>query len=361
MTEDASTIRRVPLPQAFPDASEAKTYAGPLGLVGNTPLVRVNRLTEGLPGEVYVKLDQYNIGGSSKDRIGVNIVREAIIAGELQPGQRIVDMGQGNTVLGLALAGIATGHPVTIVGSPQLSPEKEHLLRFLGADVLEARSDVPRDDPENWFAVTERYADEDSSRWWSRQSSTAYNPAAHIASTGPEIWHQTQGRVTHFIAALGTGGTSGGTGAYLKSRNPEVTVWGTDFSEILDRPGYNLRQAFRHEPGWEQLEANWAPNINFEVLDDIKDKPRAEVIDYGWQVARTEGLILGISSILSLKFAVELAAQVPEGSVIVSFSADSGRDYVSREYNAEWLRENGYAEIADKYDPQPTPQLHSQV
>ncbi|WP_156877150.1 PLP-dependent cysteine synthase family protein [Pseudoclavibacter soli] len=357
MTEDASTIRRVPLPQAFPDASEAKTYAGPLGLVGNTPLVRVNRLTEGLPGEVYVKLDQYNFGGSSKDRIGINIVREAEAHGELAPGQRIIDNGRGNTVLGLAFAGIATGHPVTIVKTTYLSPEKERLLRFLGADVVPGRSDVPLSHPDNWQAVAKRHADEDPETWWSHQSDISYNPAAHYQSTGPEIWRQTEGRVTHFLAALGTGGTTKGVGTYLKERNPDVTIIGTEFAEKLNDPNFNLLPAFRRDPGWEQLERNWSANTDLDVLDDIRSLPTAEVIDFGWHVARTEGLVLGITSILSLKIALDLARSAGPESVIVSFSADSGRDYLEQQYNADWLRENGYAEIADKYDPQ----LHSQV
>lgn len=338
------------LPAGFPDVREARVADDVLDLVGNTPLVRVNRLAPGAPGTIYVKLDQYNIGGSSKDRIGINIVRRAIADGELKPGQRIVDFGAGNTAIGYALAGLATGHQVTIVANSTLSPEKASLLRFLGADIVPGRNDVPGDHPENWAAIAERYEKEDPSNWWARQQSTPSNPESHIESTGPEIWHQTGGRVTHWLAAVATGGTVSGTGRYLKERNPAIQVIATDWTDKVDKS--NLRAIFERREGWERLERDFPLNYDLDTIDRIETRGKAEIIDYGWHVARTEGLILGPSSILSLRIAVDLAYEVEPGSVIVSFSADSGRDYVSREYNAQWLRENGFAEIADKYAPE---------
>lgn len=347
MTETA--LHDWPLPGGFPDPARAVVAADALDLVGATPLVRVNRLAPDAPSEVWVKLDQHNLGGSSKDRIGVNIVRAAIASRQLRPGQRIVDFGAGNTAIGYALAGLATGHPVTIVATPTLSPEKARLLRLLGVDIVPGRADVPGDHPENWAAIAERYEREDPSNWWARQESTAANPAAHEASTGPEIWQQTGGRVTHWLAAVATGGTVSGTGRYLHERDRSVTVVATDWSEKVAET--NLIAHFERRPGWERLERDFAPNIDLDVIDRIETRPKAEIIDFGWHVARTEGLLLGPSSVLSLKVAVDLAHEAPPGSVIVSFSADSGRDYLSREYDAGWLRENGYAEIADRYAP----------
>lgn len=333
----------------FRDPSEAPVVDDVLELVGATPLVRINRLAPGAPGTIYVKLDQFNIGGSSKDRIGLGIVRNAIAGGELLPGQRIVDFGAGNTAVGFALAGLATGHPVTIVANPTLSPEKANLLRFLGADIVPGRADVPRGDPENWATIAQRYEAEDPSNWWARQESAESNPQSHIESTGPELWNQTAGAITHWIAAIATGGTVSGTGRYLRQHNPDIAVIGTEFA---DKAAETNVLAYAHrDPGWESLERDFPPNIDLAVIDDIVTLPRAEVIDYGWYVARTEGLVLGPSSILSLKVAVDLAYRVDPGAVIVSFSADSGRDYVSREYNADWLRANALGDIADKYLP----------
>jgi cysteine synthase len=338
------------LPDGFPDVREARVADDVLGLVGNTPLVRVNRLAPGAPGTIYVKLDQFNIGGSSKDRIGINIVRSAIADGSLRPGQRIVDFGAGNTAVGYALAGLATGHQVTIVANDTLSPEKANLLRFLGADIVPGRNDVPGDHPDNWAAIAERYEREDPSNWWARQQSIPSNPGSHVESTGPEIWHQTRGRVTHWLAAVATGGTVSGTGRYLKQRNPAVQVIATDFAEKVGKS--NLLAVFGKEAGWEQLERDFPENYDLDVIDRVEIRPKAEVIDYGWHVARTEGLVLGPSSILSLRIAVDLAYRADPGDVIVSFSADSGRDYVSREYNLDWLRANGFADVADKYAPE---------
>jgi len=335
------------LPDGFPDAARAQVYDDALDLVGNTPLVRINRLAPESKAEIWVKLDQFNLGGSSKDRIGINIVREAIASGELKPGQRIVDFGMGNTVIGLAIAGLVTGHPVTLVAAPVLTAEKRRVLELLGADFIPGRGDVPRDAPEHWEAVAQRYEDEDPSHWWSRQATIPYNPEAHVASTGPEIWAQTGGRVTHFIAAAMTGGTVTGTGRYLKERKPDVEVTATLFPPIAQ--GTNILPVFRREPGWEALEHDWPANIDISVLDAIETRPQADVIDFGWHVARTEGLLLGVSSILSLLVAIDKAKDAREGDVIVVFSADSGRDYLTREYSGEWLRANDFGAIADKY------------
>lgn len=330
----------------FPSPELARVHDDAYALIGNTPLVRINRLAEGLPADVYVKLDQYNLGGSSKDRIGIGIVRDAIESGELRPGQRIVDFGAGNTAVGYALAGLQTGHPVTIVANPTLSPEKANLLRFLGVDIVPGRSDVPGDHPENWAVIAERYEHEDPRNWWARQESADSNPTSHAESTGPEIWTQTDGQVTHFLAAIATGGTVSGTGRHLREQNPDVRVIATDFTEKLSKS--NLRAVFERQPGWEQLDRDFSANIDLDVITDLEARSRAEVIEFGWRIARTEGLILGTSSALSLLVALDLARTASPGDVIVSFAADSGRDYLSREYNADWLRANDLEAVADR-------------
>lgn len=335
------------LPIAFPDPTRSQTYDSVLELIGNTPLVRLNRLTEGLPATVYVKLDSFNLGGSSKDRIGLNIVREAIASGELEPGGRIADTGAGNTAIGIALAGNATGHPSSSVPLPTLSPEKARLLEFLGVELLEGRPDVPRDDPEHWANVARARAASEPGGWWSHQEFNLDNPAAHIASTGPEIWHQTAGRVTHFLAQIATGGTVSGTGAFLHSQNPDVQVIATDFHGSMHSQS-NLYEVAFQEPGYEQLEHDWPANIDLDVIDRFERREREEAILLGWRAAREEGLLIGLSSALSLRVALDLAATASEEDVFVVFSADSARDYVSREYHLDWLRENGYEGVADR-------------
>ena len=335
------------LPPAFPDPARSRTYDSVLDLIGNTPLVRLNRLTEGLPGTVYVKLDAWNLGGSSKDRIGLNIVREAIARGALRPGGRIADTGAGNTAVGIALAGNATGHPSSSVPLPTLSPEKARLLEFLGVELLPGRPDVPRDDPEHWANVARARAESEERGWWSHQESNLDNPAAHFASTGPEIWHQTAGRVTHFLALIATGGTVSGTGAYLHRRNPEVEVIATDFHGSMHSQT-NLYRVAGREPGFEGLEHDWPENIDLDVIDRFERREREDAIELGWRAAREEGLLIGLSSALSLRVALDLAATAREDDVIVAFSADSARDYLSREYHLGWLRENGYGALAER-------------
>jgi cysteine synthase len=337
----ASTLAEpgaIDLPTGFRDPARSERVDSILELVGNTPLVRVSGLVPEGGAKLYVKLDQFNYGGSSKDRIGINIVRQAIADGELKPGQRIVDFGAGNTAIGYALAGLATGHPVTIVANPTLSPEKANYLRFLGVDIVPGRVDVPRADPEHWAVIAARYEDEDPSNWWARQESATSNPASHIASTGPEIWQQTDGEVTHFLAAIATGGTVSGTGAYLKSRRPDVEVIATQFRDPARKSKLERHQD--RDPGWEDL----------SVIDRFAFRTKAEVIDFGWRLVRRTGLALGPSSALSLLIASELAAELTPDATVVSFSADSARDYLTREYNTGWLRENGFSDIADAYD-----------
>ncbi|MBK0419285.1 PLP-dependent cysteine synthase family protein [Leucobacter sp. CSA1] len=337
------------LPPVFPDPTRSQTYESVLELIGNTPLVKLNRLTEGLPASVYVKLDGFNLGGSSKDRIGLNIVREAVASGRLLPGGRIADTGAGNTAIGIALAGNATGHPSSSVPLPTLSPEKANLLAFLGVELLHGRPDVPRDDPEHWANVARARAASEERGWWSHQESNHDNPAAHIASTGPEIWHQTAGRVTHFLAQIATGGTVSGTGAYLHRRNPEIEVIATDYPDSMHSQT-NLYRVAAREPGFERLEHDWPENIDLDVIDRFERRDREAAIELGWRAAREEGLLIGVSSALSLRVALDLAAEAREDDVFVVFSADSARDYVSREYNLGWLRENGYAALAERIE-----------
>lgn len=353
MTTAPTTTPTHELPAEFPDASRAQTYDSVLELIGNTPLVRLNHVTAGLPGTVYVKLDGFNLGGSSKDRIGLNIVREATAAGALHAGERIIEVGQGNTAIGLALVARLTGHPITFVerDEPPVASTKTNLLRLLGAEIVPGRVDVPKDDPQHTKAIAEARERDEPDTWWSRQGSIAANPEAHLRSTGPEIWQQTAGRITHFLAAVATGGTISGTGAYLHERNPDVRVIGTAF-DLPDKPVVDsaLYRTFTQQPGYEELEQDWQDNVDLDVIDELQHASKAQAIDFGWRLAREEGVLVGITSALSIRLAVELAANVPEGSVIVAFSADSARDYLDAEYSLDWLREHGFSEIADRYD-----------
>lgn len=338
------------IPEQFPDPSLSRTYESILDLIGNTPLVRVNVLARDLPASVYVKLDHFNIGGSAKDRIALNMLRQASAAGELRPGDRIIETGQGNTSIALALAGVIGAHPSTVIAKPDLSPEKLNLLRMLGAETTPGKLDVDKSDPEHAWVIAERHLAEHDGLWWPRQHSTASNPDAHYASTGPELWHQTGGRITHFLAAVATGGTVSGTGRFLREQNPGVQVIGTTF-DLPSKPWADaaLNKVFHRAPGWEDLDPDWPENIDLEQIDALQARTKEEVIDFAFHVARTEGLLLGPSSVLSLKVALELAGSAHPGDVIVVYSADHARDYTSAEYNEQWLRTNDLGHVADRW------------
>ncbi|MHC9043185.1 PLP-dependent cysteine synthase family protein [Microbacterium saperdae] len=338
------------LPRRFPEVSARRVYDSVLDLVGDTPLVRLNALTQGLPATVYVKLDHYNIGGSSKDRIGLNIVREAIADGSLGEGARIIETGQGNTSLGLALVGNLTGHPSTVIAKPDLSTSKLNLLKMLGAEIIPGRFDVDHTDPEHAWAIAEAKETRTPGSWWVRQQEIASNPDAHRLSTGPEIWSQTAGAVTHFVAAIATGGTVSGAGGYLRTQNPEVGVVATTF-DLDEKPWKesNLNKTFHRLPGYEELEKDWPDNIDLDTITRIEARTKAEVIDFAFRLARAEGLLLGPSSVLSILVALDLAATAQPSDVIVVFSADHARDYTHAEYNEQWLRANGFAEIAERW------------
>lgn len=338
------------LPPRFPDPSSSGAYDSILDLIGNTPLVRLNVLTKGLPATVYVKLDHFNLGGSSKDRIGLHILRDALAAGELDAAERIIETGQGNTSLGLALVATVTGHASTVIAKPDLSVQKLNLLRMLGADVIAGRLDVPADDPEHAWIIAEEQERENPGTWWPRQQEVAGNPAAHYLSTGPEIWTQTEGRVTHFVAAIATGGTVSGTGRYLRERRPDVEIIGTAL-DLPEKPwaDSNLNKTFHRVAGYEDLEQDWPANIDLDVIDRLEARRKEDVIDFAFRLARSEGLLLGPSSVLSVEVALGLAAGAREGDVFVVFSADHARDYVSAEYDELWLRSHGLEHVAERW------------
>lgn len=340
------------LPIDFPDPTLSRSYDSIFELIGNTPLVRVNALAEGLPGKIYIKLDSFNVGGSSKDRLGLHLVREALAAGVLAPGGRVVDTGAGNTAIGVALVGNAIGHPSSTVPPPYLSPQKAKLLDLLGVERLESDVEADADDPQHPKNVARDRADAEPNAWWAQQSLNPDNPDAHFRSTGPEIWHQTEGRATHFIANIATGGTVSGAGRFLKTRNPSVQVIATDFLGSRHELT-NLYPVVEQQPGHEQLERNWPENIDLDVIDRFERRERAFAIETGWRAARADGLLIGVSSALSLGVALELAAEAEEGEVFVVFSADHARDYLSREYDIDWLRENGFEQLADRLEAPP--------
>ena len=305
-------------------------------LIGNTPIVELHNLTTGLNCRVLVKLESRNPGGSSKDRIALNLIRTAEADGSLLPGATIVESSSGNTGIGLALVGRLTGHPVIIIHSAFISDEKRALLTAYGAELVEADWEAGPENPQNARAIADRIAAEIPNAWRSAQYVNEANPQEHFQTTGPEIWQQTGGAVTHFVAGIGTGGTVTGTGRFLKEvseggvrvigANPVGSTYGGAEASTIIVDGVGTR--------WP--ESNWPSIFDKRVTDEILTIPDAVVYDTVRRLAVEESLLLGPSSGLAVAAALQVAATAHEGSVIVVIAPDGGGNYLSKAYNNSW-------------------------
>jgi cystathionine beta-synthase/cysteine synthase A len=318
-------------------AGNAGILSSVTDLIGNTPIVELHNLAAGLDCRVLVKLESRNPGGSSKDRIALNLIRTAEADGSLKPGATIVESSSGNTGIGLALVGRLTGHPVIIIHSAFISAEKRALLTAYGAELIEADWEAGPENPQNARAIADRIAAEIPNAWRSSQYVNEANPAAHFATTGPEIWEQTDAAVTHFVAGIGTGGTVTGTGRFLKSisggavrvvgANPVGSTYGGDPASTIIVDGVGTR--------WP--EENWPSIFDKSVTDEILTIPDAVVYDTVRRLAVEESLLLGPSSGLAVAAALQVGRTAPAGSVIVVIAPDGGGNYLSKAFNNNWL------------------------
>lgn len=315
-----------------------------LAAIGNTPLVEVQGLK--LPvgktkTRVFLKLESSNPGGSIKDRTALNMVRTAEAEGALQPGATIVESTSGNTGVGLALIGALTDHPVVIITGQDISQEKVEALHRYGARVVFADWQASAESADNPRAVAERIAAEIPNSWRPQQFDNAANPSAHYFGTGPEIWRQTNGAVTHFVAAVGTGGTVTGTGRFLKEESqglvrviaadPEGSVYsgGSAGKVIVDGVGNTWPREL------------WPTSFDPEVVDEFQRISNQETYTVLHFLRDRHGLLLGPSSGLALAAARRVAAGAPDGSVLVAIAPDTGRNYLSKAFDAEWLEQQG--------------------
>jgi cystathionine beta-synthase len=304
-------------------------------LIGETPMVELRALTAGLPGRVVVKLEGRNPGGSAKDRAALNIIRAAEARGELAPGATIVESSSGNTGIGLALVGHLTGHPVVIVHDARISAEKKALLAAYGARLIEADWDALPHDPANPRAIAERITAETPGAWQSRQFDNSHNPDAHYATTGPEIWRQTAGSLTHFVAAIGTGGTISGVGRYLREASADRTS-GERVRVIGANPvgstyGGGAEGPIRIDGVGTRWPREWWPgNGHVDGIDEIRTIDDERVHRTARALALEEGLLLGPSSALAVATALDVAREAPAGSIVAVISPDSGLNYLSK-------------------------------
>ena len=329
--------------EAVPDEggwSDSGARRGPvedvLGAIGRTPMVPLRRLAEGLAAKVFVKLESANPGGSIKDRVGVAMVAEAEARGWLKPGGTIVEATAGNTGVGLALAAAVKGYRCVFVLPDKMSTEKVQLLRAYGAEIVITPTSVPPDSPESYNGVADRLAREIPGAWRPNQFANLANPEIHYRTTGPEIWEQTDGRITAFVAGVGTGGTISGVGRYLKERNPEVRVVGAD-------PEGSVLSGDSPRP-WkvEGIGEDFVPKtFNGQMVDDWVRVGDAASFHTARLLARREGLLVGGSSGTAVAAALLYARRLGPDDVIVALCPDTGRNYLSKIFDDTWLADNG--------------------
>ncbi len=337
-----------------------QTAADFLDAIGNTPLIRLRAASAASGCEILGKAEFMNPGGSVKDRAARAIVLDAEQRGELKAGGTVVEGTAGNTGIGLAQVCNARGYRCVIVMPDNQSPEKYALIEALGAEVHRVKA-VPYSDPNHYQKVAGRMAHERPNAIWANQFDNTANRRAHIASTGPEIWQQTQGRIDAFVAASGTGGTLAGVSEYLKSRNPRVRT------VLADPPGSALFEFFRSGV----LKATGSGSITEgigigRITANLQDAPidsalhieDAESVECVYQLLRTEGLFVSSTSGLNVAAALRVARELGPGHVIVTVLCDTGSKYLSRLFNPEWLAQKGLLAAAQAGNGGPLPRAH---
>jgi cystathionine beta-synthase len=303
--------------------------------IGKTPLVRLHRLTEGLSARVYVKLESLNPGGSVKDRVGVAMITEAERRGWLRPGGTIIEATAGNTGVGLALVAAVKGYRCVFVLPDKMSAEKIRLLRAYGAEVIVTPTNVAPDSPESYNGVADRLAREIPGAWRPNQFTNLSNPDVHYRTTGHEIWEQTEGRVTAFVAGVGTGGSISGVARYLKEQNPDVRIIGAD-------PEGSVLSGDKPRP-WkvEGIGEDFVPKtFNSQLVDEWIRVGDAESFYVARALARREGILAGGSSGTNVAAALRYARRLTAEHLVVTLVCDTGRNYLSKFFDDDWLAEN---------------------
>jgi cystathionine beta-synthase len=317
-----------------------------LEAVGNTPLIRLNRVTKGLVAEVYVNADYMNPGGSVKDRVAISMIDDAEKRGLLKPGGTIIEGTSGNTGMGLALVATARGYKVVFTINDKQSREKVDALKALGAEVIVCPTAVEPEDPRSYYSVAQKLAREIPNSCYPNQYENPMNPEAHYRSTGPEIWKDTEGKITHFVCGMGTGGTISGAGKYLKEQNPKVKVIGVDpvgslYYDFKKSGVVGKAKTYVVEGIGEDF---FPKTMDLSIVDDVLQVTDEECFVWARRLAKQEGIFTGGSGGGAVSGALRVAKTCKAGDVVVALAPDSGSRYISKIYNDGWMREHGYVE-----------------
>tara|TARA_B100001057_G_C22656157_1_gene874048 strand:+ start:55 stop:1038 length:984 start_codon:yes stop_codon:yes gene_type:complete len=323
-----------------------KYYNNILETIGNTPLIKLNKITKDVKATVLAKVEYFNPGNSVKDRMAVKMVEDAENDGRLKPGGTIVEGTSGNTGMGLALAAIVKGYKLICVTTDKQSNEKVDVLRAVGADVIVCPTNVEPDDPRSYYSTAKRIGDETENSWYVNQYNNLSNREAHYLSTGPEIWKQTDGKITHFVVGVGTGGTISGVAKYLKEKNNKIKVWGIDtygsvFKKYHETGIFDKNEIYPYVT--EGIGEDIIPeNVDFDLIDKFEKVTDEDAAIYTRKLAKEEGIFAGNSCGAAIKGLLQLKEHFSKNDVVVVLLHDSGSRYIGKIYNDDWMKEKGF-------------------
>ena len=317
-----------------------------LETIGNTPLIKLNKVTSEIEATVLAKVEYFNPGNSVKDRMAIKMVEDAEKDGRLKPGGTIVEGTSGNTGMGLALAAIVKGYKLICVTNDKQSKGKIDVLKAVGAKVIICPTNVDPDDPSSYYSTAKRIPDETENSWYVNQYNNLSNREAHYLSTGPEIWNQTKGKITHFVVGVGTGGTISGVAKYLKEKNSDIKIWGIDtFGSVFKK--YHETGVFDKSEIYPYLtegigEDIIPDNVDFSLIDHFEKVNDEDAAIYSRRLAKEEGIFAGYSCGAAIKGVLQLKKHFSKNDVVVVLLHDSGSRYIEKIYNDEWMKEKGF-------------------
>ena len=317
-----------------------------LETIGNTPIVKLNKITAEVKGLVLAKIESFNPGNSVKDRMALKMIEDAEADGRLKPGGTIVEGTSGNTGMGLALAAIVKGYKLICVSTDKQSKEKFDVLRAVGAEVIVCPTDVAPDDPRSYYSTSKRISEETPNAWYVNQYDNPSNAQAHYEQTGPEIWAQTEGKITHFLVGVGTGGTISGVAKYLKEKNPKIKIWGIDtygsvFKKYHETGIFDENEIYPYIT--EGIGEDILPeNVDFSLIDHFEKVTDKDAAVYTRKLALEEGIFAGNSCGAAIKGLLQLGHHFDKEDVIVVLLHDSGSRYIGKIYNDDWMKSKNF-------------------
>ena len=317
-----------------------------LETIGNTPMVKINKITKDLPCDVYAKIETFNPGNSTKDRMAIKMIEDAEKDGSLKPGGTLIEGTSGNTGMGLAIGAVIKGYKCIFTTTDKQSKEKVDALRAFGAEVIVCPTNVEPEDPRSYYSVSSRLVKETPNSWKPNQYDNLSNSAAHYEQTGPEIWNQTDGQITHLVVGVGTGGTICGTGKYLKEKNPKIKILGIDtygsvFKKYKETGIFDKNEIYPYVT--EGIGEDFLPaNVDFSIIDHFEKVSDKDAAIMTRRIPREEGIFSGNSAGSAMAGLIQMKDKFKKGDVVVVIFHDHGTRYMGKMFNDDWMLERGF-------------------